>query len=352
MRTVTRKLLPLIAALAIVAGFALPGSAATPASDFSLQVTPSPLVATVKPGHTTDLELKVRNGGTGAENLKIEVRSFSINNASGQVALSDTTQPEIATWVTFSAPTFTVQSGQWFTEKIHLALPNDTGFSYSFAMVISRQANPKPTQGGRLIKGSVAIFTLINVDRPGATRKLSVTKFTASRGMYEYLPTTLDIKFYNQGNSIVQPYGNIFLQRSGKSTSPLATLPVNETRGYILPGTERTLSVSWDDGFPAYKRSAVADGSTQQKLAWNWSKLSSFRIGHYTAKLVAVYNDGQRDVPMQGEVSFWVVPWKILLGLLVFVSLLLFGLWSFIRKVISLVHHKKHKSKRTDSLKP
>src|SRR5882757_869615 len=111
-------------------------------SDFSLQVTPSPLVATVKPGQTSQLELKIRNAGTGSENLKIEPRSFTFNSKNGQVSLQDTTPPDISQWISLSAPKFTVQSGQWFSEKVNLSLPKDAGFSYSFALVISRQSEP------------------------------------------------------------------------------------------------------------------------------------------------------------------------------------------------------------------
>jgi len=224
-----------------------------------------------------------------------------------------------------------------FAEKIRFALPKATGFSYSFALVISRQNQPKPTAGGRLIQGSVAIFTLVNVDRPGATRRLEVATFAVKKHVYEYVPAELNVTLKNSGNTIVQPFGNIFIQRGSNDKTPLATLPVNEQRGYILPNTTRTIATSWGDGFPAYKTITETTGKTSQKLTWNWSKLSNFRIGRYTAKLVAVYDDGQgHDVPIQGEVSFWIFPWKILLGLFVVGLLVLFGLYSFVKKIISL----------------
>jgi len=319
----------------------LPATQAAAANDFSLQVTPSPLVATVRPGQPTQLELKIRNAGTATEELKIEPRSFTIESGNEKVKLSDTTPPDIAQWISFSSPTFTVQPGQWFTQKVHVALPKDAGFSYSFALLISRKNNPAPTNGGRLIKGSVAVFTLVNVDRPGATRKLEATGFKTSRGVYEYLPTSLSVRFKNTGNTIVQPYGNIFIQRGSNDKNPISTLPVNETRGYILPGSVRTLETSWDKGFPLYKTSASTDGTQRRSSVWDWSKISDFRIGRYTAKLVAVYNDGVRDVPIQSEVIFWVFPWKILLGLLVVLLLVLFGLWSLVRKIIRLFQRPK-----------
>ncbi|MFA5004287.1 MAG: hypothetical protein WC498_03375 [Candidatus Saccharimonadales bacterium] len=327
--------------------------AATP-TDFSLQVTPSPLVTTVKPGQASQLELKIRNAGSQTEKLKVEPRSFTFDNSTGQVKLNDTTPANIAAWISFSKPTFTVQPGQWFTEEVGISLPKDTGFSYSFALVISRQSEPKPTQDGRLIKGSVAVFTLVNVDRPGATRQLRVTHFKTTHGIYEYLPAKLEVSFKNTGNTIVQPFGNVFIQRGDNARSPLATLPVNETNGYILPGTERTLTLSWSDGFPVYTATVQPDGSSKEALTWNWdkAKLSSFRIGHYTAKLVAVYNDGQRDVPMQGEVSFWVVPWRaFMLLVLVIGGLLYLQHWRIKRKTSKAVSRALEATKRQPEVK-
>ncbi|MEO5950706.1 MAG: hypothetical protein ABIQ04_04625 [Candidatus Saccharimonadales bacterium] len=297
--------------------------------EFSLQVSPSPLVTTLKPGQTTDLELKIRNSGTAPEELTIAPRGFSLNDSDGTVKLNDTAPSDIDGWITFSNPSFTVQPGEWFTQKVRVAVPKDSGFSYSFALVINRKNNPQPTEGGRLIKGSVAVFTLINIDRPGAVRKLETTEFVASQNIYEYLPTELSIRFKNSGNTIVQPYGNIFIQQGSGSGSPIATLPVNETKGYILPGKERTLQASWNDGFPYYKVSVDTAGVQNKSLTWNFADIAKFRIGQYTAKLVGVYNDGQRDVPIESEITFWVIPWKAILMLIGFII----AVWFIGRKI-------------------
>ncbi|TAH34094.1 hypothetical protein EYC59_03800 [Candidatus Saccharibacteria bacterium] len=297
--------------------------------EFSLQVTPSPLVATVKPGQTTELELQIRNAGTAVEELKIEPRAFRFDDATGQVSLQDTTPPDIAAWVSLSNPTFTIQPGAWFTQKVRVSLPKDSGFSYSFALVISRTKAPAKVEG-RVIKGSLAVFTLINVDRPGATSKLQVVSFTASKKVYEYLPAELSVRLKNTGNTIVQPYGNIFVGRGG---DPISTLKVNENKGYILPDTSRTLKTEWTEGFPVYE-TVTEGGKTSTKTVWNWANAADFRLGRYTAKLVAVYSDGKHDIPIEGEVSFWVIPWKILLGMFIVFLLVLVGLWSLVRKII------------------
>lgn len=298
--------------------------------DFALQVSPSPLVATVKPGVPSEFDLKIRNAGLADESLKIEPRSFTYDSTTGKIQLQDTTLPIIAPWVSFSAPTFTVHPGEWYTQKVKINLPKDTGFSYSFALLINRVNAPTPTGSMNMLRGAVTVFALINVDRPGATRSLELTSASTSRNLYEYLPATVDIRLKNTGNTIAQPYGNVFVTRAGSSKT-IATLSLNDTQAYILPGTERTFTASWNDGFPFYQTDSNGN-STKTSLNWNFDHLSHFRIGRYTAKIVAVYNDGTRDVPITREVSFWVIPWKAILLILVVIAALVMLLSLYIRR--------------------
>lgn len=345
-RIVSSVILGVVAGVLSITMVANVFAADEPQGDFSLQVSPSTLVTELKPGTDTTLELKIRNTSTSREDLKIETSKFKVDDATGEVRLDNSEPSEIAEWVTFGSPTFSIEPGEWFTQTIRVALPRDTGFSYSLALVISRAQDTATVESGRLLKGSLAVFTLINVDRPGATRELKVEDFSLSSGVYEYLPATMNIVFRNSGNTIVQPYGNVFIQRESDDTVPIATLPVNSTKGYILPGSARTITSEWTEGFPRYETVVNDDGTTRTNEVWDWSRISDFRIGRYTAKLVAVYNDGQHDIPIEKEVSFWVIPWKILLGALLVLALTLFGVWTLVRKIWLVVKKgKKQPSK-------
>jgi hypothetical protein len=194
------------------------------------------------------------------------------------------------------------------------------------------------------------VFTLVNVDRPGAISSLKVANFSVSKRMYEYLPATFSVRFRNDGNTIVQPFGNIFVNRPGSQT-PLASLTVNPNKGYILPQTTRLISAKWNDGFPVYQ-SNESNGTTSQKLVWNWGNLSKLRIGRYTAHLVAVYSQGGHDIPIEGTVSFWVIPWKILLVLLLVVLLVLFALFVMIRSIVRFIRKRLRGSKKTPPTAP
>jgi hypothetical protein len=308
---------------------------------FSLQVTPSPLIATIEPGKQSSLELRVRNNNTSSEDLKMELKSFSVDRNSGEVKVSSDLPKEVNDFVSFAQPTFTLSAGQWFTQKININTPKNAGFSYSFAIMISRK-NPLPkTPGSSRIEGSVAVFTLLNTNRPDATKKLNLESFSSKKRVYEYLPADFDLSVENTGNTIIQPRGNIFISRSGDEQNQLATLQINPGGGYIIPDSTRKLNMNWNDGFPSR--------DSNGKTVWDWTKLNKLRIGKYTAKAVLIYDDGQRDIPIYSEVSFWVIPWKILIVIGILIIVLGFGVYTIFGRPIKKLK-KRYRKKPTEKI--
>ncbi len=318
-----------------IANLPIPVSAQN--KQFSLQVSPSPIVLSVKPGESVSQELKIRNTGTQAEDLKISLRAFEVNE-SGTVELKDNAPENVADWVHFSEPSFTVRPGEQTVENVIFDVPKDAAFTYSFALYISRSRPATGTPGKAAIEGSVAVFTLLSVDRPGAKAQLSIAEFSASKKVYSYLPAQFSVKLKNSGNTLVRPTGNIFVQRSDQSKNSLATLPVNESGGYILPESQRVVESKWTNGFPVYEQKGTDKSATH--LVWNFARLQDFRFGHYVAKVVVIYNDGSRDIPVQATVGFWVIPWLVVGILLVVVLLLAVGVYTIIKKTAKLTNKK------------
>jgi hypothetical protein len=135
----------------------------------------------------------------------------------------------------------------------------------------------------------------------------------------------------NSGNVHVIPRGTIFISKNGQD---VGTVDINADRGNVLPASNRLFTGQWADGFPSYhvkeaNGKVVLDknGKEVQELKWDFGRLSKLRFGKYTAHLLMAYDDGKRDVPVESEVTFWVIPWRILgVGLLV-VVVLGAGLW-------------------------
>jgi hypothetical protein len=259
---------------------------------------------------------------------------FEAYEDTGKPALMDPEpSDEFIKWVTFSEPTFKIAPGEWKTIQATIAPPKEAAFGYYYAFVFAR-ANENLTleERANALSGGTAVLALLDVDVPGAKREVTLEKF-AAKNFYEFLPATFTVTLKNGGNVHGAPRGNIFIDKG--DDKDIALLEVNKEKGNILPSSKRTFEVTWDEGFPKYVPKIVdgkevkdADGNTEMELQWNWNELSNIRFGHYTAKLLMIYDDGTHDVPLEGEVSFWVIPWRIIGVALVVLIIVLFGLHS------------------------
>jgi hypothetical protein len=292
--------------------------------DFNIQVAPSPLAVTLTPGKAQTATITIRNFSSHSETLRPELNGFKIDPSSKKIELTTSAPADIAEWVSFKQPTITLAAGASQPLEISYNTPANVGFSYAFAVVLHRANEPGATTGERL-KAAVAVFNLVNINRPDAKRELAIDSFTSDKGHYEFLPAQFTLTISNKGNVIDQPAGNIFIQRTFNDSKPIATLPINREAGYILPATTRAFSSSWQDGFPVYA-TTVTNGKTSVHLTWDWKRFSGLRFGHYVAKAVLVYNDGHRDVPLVASTSFWVIPWRIVFAVLALLVIVVMGI--------------------------
>lgn len=324
-----------------------PPTPARAAEGINLQISPLPIELVAEPGHSVSADLRVRNVGNGTEKLQVRLLKVTADD-NGQVHLLDpSSTDEFVSWVKFSQTTFDAPSNEWQTIKMTVDVPKSAAFGYYFAAEFLRANLEKPTGSQAVARGAVATFVLLNAKVAGAKREAQVTSLTADHQFYEFLPATFKVKVHASGNVHVVPHGNIFIYQNGKV---VGTIDVNPGEGSILPNSSRFFETKWQDSFPHYEDKVengqpVLDkaGHPVRRLIWDFSKLTHLRIGHFTAKLVMVYNNGQRDVPIEGNVGFWVIPWRVLLGLFVLGLLVVLGLSSTIRGLNARLRRLKMK---------
>src|SRR3989344_885055 len=320
---------------------------------FSLTTSPPPINLTPPPGKPVSTELRVKNNSTDSQKLKVSLYKFSVNDQSEVQISEPAPSDEYIKWVSFNPQTFEAAPNEWRTIKMSIDVPKDAALGYYYAVGFSAADAPKATPGAATLQGQVITFVLLDVQVPGAQRELKVTSFKANRSTYEFLPVTFTVTVANTGNIHLVPSGNIFVTRGDKT---FATLSINPGQGNILPNSSRTFTVEWKDGFPLYEPKTGPDGnplinpktnSVETQLKWDFDNpLSKFRIGKYNAKLVMIYDDGQRDVPIEGSLSFWVLPWRILAVFVLILGLLGFFIYRYwrLRKKVKSYQSKEHKS--------
>ena len=311
------------------------------AADFNLTVSPLPIDLSVKPGGTVGTPLRVENSGSQAVRVKVSLLKFKANGLSGnpQIIEPSPTDPSLS-WVHFSETSFQAEPNVWHTITMTIKPPADAAFGYYYAVVFSEDSpGQQLTIAGQHnnIKGAVASLVLLDVNAPGEKRNLSVKSYISDHTIYEFLPAQFSITVHNGGNTHVVPSGDIFISRNHKTD--IAHVVVNSQGGNVLPGTDRTFKLSWDDGFPRYQSKqlngqVIADknGRPQEILSWGSPNLSKLRFGHYYAHLVLTYNDGTRDIPVEGDVSFWVIPWRLIIAAILALSLPALVVYLFMRR--------------------
>lgn len=305
------------------------------AEGFNVVTSPLPIKITTPPGKTVKTELRIKNSGTQAEGIKVGLMKFAASGDNGQPNIYDlTAKDSYGSWVHFSPQQFTAQPNVWYTVTMTIDVPESADLGYYMAVTFS-PANQPDVPNATDLKGSAATLVLLNVVTPNQKRALELVSFETDHSLYEYLPVNFRIKVHNSGNIYIAPSGNIFIQ---KGNTTVSTLDFNAAGGSVLPDSNRVFKESWKDGFPLYVDRVVdgkpvpdKKGIPKQSLTWDVSHASKFRFGHFNAKLLAVYDDGKQDVPLEATVSFWVLPWKLMLVGLLILLVVGFGIYSAVR---------------------
>lgn len=313
-----------------------------PAGGISLTVSPAFINLSTDPGKPVSSQIKIQNNGLETEYLHLRVSKFTTSNGETPVLTDPTPEDTFINWIQFSERDFMVNPNENKTIKFTISPPGDAALGYYYALVVDRIRDVNAKEVGQsALSGAPAISVLLDVRSLNAKRELQLTDFKTDSFIYEQLPIEFEVVVKNSGNIHLVPTGDIFIDQG--QTKDIAIIHANGSRGNVLPQSQRTYTASWDDGFLVRTAKVNSDGtfvhnSRGEKVyytKWDLSKADRFRFGKYTANLLLVYDNGERDIPLEAHVSFWVIPWKILAGAGVVAVLILLGLRNLAGNVIS-----------------
>jgi len=325
---------PLLPAAAFAAGSGSNGT--------SLTTSPVSTVLRTTPGHPVSTTIGVENNTLEPYEVTMSVQTFKPYGVNGQAQIvKPKSNSAFISWVHFSQTNFVAEPDVPLKVTMTVDPPSTTGLDYYYAVIVKPQPLSNTTKGIG-VSGFNAVLVLLDVESPNARAQLTVNSFTAEHRLYEYLPATFDISVHNPGNVFLAPQGDIFISRTSNFSHPINIIPINTAQGNVIPQSNRTFTEQWTDGFPVFTQNTingqpvtVGNGIPAEHLDWNLAQSNRLRIGKYYAKMAFVYNNGVSDVPIQAVVSFWVVPWKALSVLTIFVILCMVGLYVSGHKIAS-----------------
>ena len=316
----------------------LSGTTSAAGIPITLTTTPVSLDLHISPGTETTSTLQFKNSSSIPLPVTMQVQVFGAYGSTGQAAISQPKAGDISTsWVSFSPSTFTAQPNVWTSVKMTIKLPKTASLGYYYAVIFKPTIpNATPTARSTSIKGSNAILVLVDSSSGNEKRSINVQSFTASKHVYEYLPVNFTVTLHNSGNIYLAPSGDIFISRHSDISHTIATIPVNPNGANILPKSNRVFTSSWNDGFPVFKAKTLdgrpvlsSKGQPVYRLDWNFSSpLSKLRFGKYYAQLAVSYNNGTSNKLLVSQISFWVIPWPLIIGLVIILAVFIKQFWS------------------------
>jgi hypothetical protein len=270
----------------------------------------------MEPGETITKNISLTNRLGRDATFKVEIEDFSgtkdLGNPvsleglkKGPYSLKDYIHPEVTE--------FTLKPGEKINLPVTISIPQDSRPGGLYGAVAFSEKEPNQlstTSDGEVVAIEPRLAYLFLVRVKGDVNEQGALKsFSSDKSFYEKGPITMSYVVENSGNVHLNPYGIIKIKNiAGKTIEELTIEPF-----YSLPESLRKNTVTFN---------------------------RKFLLGKYTAtlELHRGYLD-QSDIVDTKSISFWVIPWKVLIG--VFIGLILIGvIIGFIARRFKIVRNK------------
>lgn len=303
-----------IAVILTLAGLSSNPASALSASDQGIQISPALVEMNAERGSARTITLNVMNITTSDLVYAQSVVDFGSSDETGSPQIiEDSSLPEsssIRSWIS-STPQFMLAAGDSKTITVELNVPANAEPGGHYGVLRFSGAAPELDTSGVGLSASAGVLILVRVDGD-ITETASLSSFYTSNNdkqswFFENSPIDFVTRIKNDGNIHVKPTGSIDV--TDMFGNVVSSIDINkvEPRSNVLPGSTRRFESTLDK---------------------NWM------FGKYTANLVLAYgNEGQA---ITNTITFWVIPYKIILAILLALATIVFIISRIVKS-----HNKK-----------
>jgi hypothetical protein len=206
---------------------------------------------------------------------------------------------DLPEWITFENKSLIVPARSFIEVLFNITIPTDTPSGGYYAAITVSNSKPIDETVAPTIRNKTAILIFLDIE--GETlEKAALLDFVAPK-IVSKTAGTFSYRIQNQGNVYLKPKGTIVLKDVFGRT--LIEVDAN-------PDENRVLS------------------ETTRKIKTNFSGKTAF--GPVTAKLQLEY--GEQNQKLSDSITFWVLPWKILLTGFGTIMVLCVGLTTLVKR--------------------
>jgi len=260
------------------------------------------------PGQSLQTSIKLFNESQEVLQLYTETASFHAKGETGQPEFDfdSPTDEGLSSWIEVEKGPIILNPGERYEVPVKIHPPANADPGGHYASVFFTTSPPEAGEGQVRIASKVGTLLLTRVEGD-VIEKGSIAEFGLGKGKMTFnrLPIDFFVRFQNSGNVHLRPSGQIGIKSMfGKE---VGSVEVNASKGATLPKTTRKYDAVWEKA-----QLKGAGGSFFQKFFNEYAnERSNFGFGKYTAK-VSIHA-GTNSIDDTATVSFWVVPWRILL---------------------------------------
>jgi hypothetical protein len=293
-----------------------------------LQISPALVELNGEPGKSYVLKEKVTNVTNSDLNYTTTVDDFGAKDESGAAKLLPRGDVPVSAsmigWVAAPA-SFTLVGKEVRTLSITVTIPQNAEPGGHYGVLSFQGTKPKTSQNSVAIQASTGLLMLVRVagtvDEDLQLTTLSSEKDGKQSSIFENTPITFVTRLQNKGNIHVKPSGTITItDMFGRLVD---TLKVNNDLSNVLPNSIRRF---------------------ESTLTKDWM------FGRYSAELTIGY--GTKGQVVQGQIMFWVIPWKIVATILLVLVTLIFIVWRMIKVYNRHIINKYKQTNEKQTKKP
>lgn len=292
----------------------------TLADSISIGTAPTSEKLKLVPGQKYNGELVVWNLTDKAIDYNVVIRGFKqIENQPGTAILlteeEDTRSLYTATsWLKASVSELTLVPNK--NEKIYYEInvpANATKGEYTVMISFTSKNDAQLSGTGALTTLSAGMPVLIQIGDE-FVENAELLDFSASNNFYEYPDLTFYTRIKNLGDTHITPVGEIVL--TNIFNQEITSIPFNPNGQSILRDNTGNYETTWNLGSFLTKDKAIV-------------------LGPIKAKLIVTYRSFQPGfAPLTSEISFWILPWKLIsIALIAIITIIV---------VIKIVKKKKN----------
>lgn len=298
-------------------------------SGSALEIAPPVLVLKADPGQTINTQINLRDISLVQQVVTGEVNDFGASGEEGlpKVTLDNATPGpySIIKWISPPAQ-LTLNPKQIKALPLTIKVPANAAPGGYYGVIRFTATAPSLKGTGVALTPSLGALIFIRVNGD-AKESMAVESFTAinpdtnkASWLFEQTPIQFDVRLNNTGNVFEKPDSTSVITIKDMFDKKVAD--VNVKQGFVLPHSIRKYSQNLDKG----------------QLGDRWL------FGKYTATLKLPY--GSKNQVLTQVLTFWVIPWRLILVIVVILIGLIIALIFGIKRYNNFVVKKSRGYRR------